>query len=191
MHASAGGGDGGGGGGDDFPRTDPDLSRTDPDFSRTDPDFSRTDPDFSRTDPEFSRIDPGFSRIDPSDKIGKVFLQKLGSDLVVQSSRECYPAQNFAGTYRTFIHSLRAMRLQDRALGPWVGRQIRCAMCRHYTNVFIPHGGSKVCHFLCFSSAPLQVDLMTSKENQASHRPMAVPPRQYTHTNTTRMKAGS
>ena len=30
------------------------------------------------------------------DKIGKVFLQKLGSDLVVQSSRECYPAQNFA-----------------------------------------------------------------------------------------------
>ena len=49
--------------------------------------FSRTDPDVSRTDPEFSRIDPGFSRIDPSDKIGKVFLQKVGSDLVVQSSR--------------------------------------------------------------------------------------------------------
>ena len=45
------------------------------------------DPDFSRTDPEFSRIDPGFSRIDPGDKIGKVFLQRLGSDLVVQSSR--------------------------------------------------------------------------------------------------------
>ena len=51
------------------------------------PDFSRTDPVFSRTDPESSRIDLRFSRIDPGDKIGKVFLQKLGSDLVVQSSR--------------------------------------------------------------------------------------------------------
>ena len=75
-------------------------------------------------------------------------------------------------------HSLRAMRLQDRALESWVGRQTRCAMCRQYTNMFIPHGGSKVCHFLCFSSAPLQVDLMASKDNQASHRPMGVPPRQ-------------
>ena len=54
---------------------------------RTDPEFSRTDPEFSRTDPESSRIDPGLIRIDPSDKIGKIFLQKLGSDLVVQSSR--------------------------------------------------------------------------------------------------------
>ena len=35
-------------------------------------------------------------------------------------------------------HSLRAMRLQDRALESWVGRQTRCAMCRQYTNVFIP-----------------------------------------------------
>ena len=53
----------------------------------------------------------------------------------------------------------------------WVGRQTRCAMCRHYTNVFIPHGGSKVYHFLFFfSSAPLQVDLMASKGNQASHQ---------------------
>ena len=56
-------------------------------FSRTDPEFARTDPEFFRIDPEFSRIDPRFSRIDPSDTIGKVFLQKLGSDLVVQSSR--------------------------------------------------------------------------------------------------------
>ena len=31
-----------------------------------------------------------------SDRIWKVFLQKLGSDLVVQSSRYGYPAQNFA-----------------------------------------------------------------------------------------------
>ena len=28
-------------------------------------------------------------------KLEKVFLQKLGSDLVVQSSRQAYPAQNF------------------------------------------------------------------------------------------------
>ena len=48
----------------------------------------------------------------------------------------------------------------------WVGRQTRCAMCRHYTNVFIPHGGSKVYHFLYFSSAPLQVDLMADPWDQ-------------------------
>ena len=29
-------------------------------------------------------------------KLGTVFLKKLGSDLVVQSSREGYPEQNFA-----------------------------------------------------------------------------------------------
>ena len=29
-------------------------------------------------------------------KIGTVFLKKLGSDLVVRSSRQGYPAQNFA-----------------------------------------------------------------------------------------------
>ena len=29
-------------------------------------------------------------------KSGNVFLKKLGSDLVVQSSRQGYPAQNFA-----------------------------------------------------------------------------------------------
>ena len=29
------------------------------------------------------------------DTIGKVFWQKLGSDLVVQSSRQGYPVQNF------------------------------------------------------------------------------------------------
>ena len=28
-------------------------------------------------------------------KIGNVFLKKLGSDLIVQSSRQSYPAQNF------------------------------------------------------------------------------------------------
>ena len=72
-------------------------------------------------------------------------------------------------------HSLRAMRLQDRALGPWVGRQTRCAMCRQYTNMFIPHGGSKVCHFLCFSSAPLQVDLMASKITKQATDPWVCP----------------
>ena len=66
---------------------DPEFCRTDLGFFSIDPGLSRMYPGIFRIDPEFSRIDPGISRIDPSDKIGNVSVQKLGWDLVVQSSR--------------------------------------------------------------------------------------------------------
>ena len=48
-------------------------------------------------------------------KIGTVFLKKLGSDLVVQSSRYGYPAQNFALYHLGMVPGERVLKGEGKA----------------------------------------------------------------------------